>query len=66
MNDKSLLARWRFVRQQLSLWLIRVQTLHPTVRGCPEAQSRFMMSIANLNLLGIYDLLDDLIRYPPY
>ncbi|MBD1845429.1 hypothetical protein H6F89_18860 [Cyanobacteria bacterium FACHB-63] len=51
---------------QISPWVTLIRSSYQAIRGCPYGQSRLMMSIAKLNLLTIYDLLDDLIRYPPY
>lgn len=66
MNSKFLLVWGRFARLKLSPWLTLMRSSYQAIRGCPRGQSRWMMAIANLNLLPIYDLLDDLIRYPPY
>ncbi|GAP96295.1 hypothetical protein NIES2104_28300 [Leptolyngbya sp. NIES-2104] len=56
----------RFARRQLSPWFILIQSSHRAIRGCPNGRSRFMISLSKLNFSAIYDLLDDLIRYPPY
>ncbi|MGG6266872.1 hypothetical protein ACQ4M3_21525 [Leptolyngbya sp. AN03gr2] len=66
MNCKSLMVWGRFVRMQLSPWVTLIQSSHRAIQGCPKGRSRFMVSLTKLNLLAIYDLLDDLIRYPPY
>ncbi|MCU0552397.1 MAG: hypothetical protein MUC48_23955 [Leptolyngbya sp. Prado105] len=66
MNFKLLLVWSRFIRKQLSPWIALIQVSYRAIRGCPQGQSRFMKSIAKINLLTLYDLLDDLIRYPPY
>ena len=33
---------------------------------CDRAFSNLLIATAKLNLNGIYDILDDLIRFPPY
>ncbi|MBD1857747.1 MULTISPECIES: hypothetical protein [Leptolyngbya] len=66
MSSKSFSIWSRFLRLKLSPWLTLMRSSYRAIRGCPRGQSRWMMAIAKLNLLPIYDLLDDLIRYPPY
>ncbi|MBW4443104.1 MAG: hypothetical protein KME10_18065 [Plectolyngbya sp. WJT66-NPBG17] len=66
MNYKSLLIWRRFARMQLSPWLGLIRSSYQAFQGCPQGQTHLMMSITKLNLLTLYDLLDDLIQYPPY
>lgn len=66
MNCKSVAVWGRFARMQLSPWLMVIQSSHEAIQGTPQGQTRLMMSIAKLNLLSIYEILEDLIRYPPY
>ncbi|MBE9013299.1 hypothetical protein IQ250_24180 [Pseudanabaenaceae cyanobacterium LEGE 13415] len=66
MSCKSLAVWGRFARKQPSPWFVLIQSSYRAIRGCPNGRSRFMISLSKLNLLTLYDLLDDLIRYPPY
>ncbi|MEP0917340.1 hypothetical protein NC981_10950 [Leptolyngbya sp. DQ-M1] len=66
MSVKTFSVWIRFVRMQVSPWLTLIRAGYQALRGCSYARTHLMMSIAKLNLLTVYDLLDDLIRYPPY
>ncbi|MBD1824618.1 hypothetical protein H6F51_19300 [Cyanobacteria bacterium FACHB-DQ100] len=66
MNFKTFSVWVRFARMQLSPWFTLIQAGYQALRGCSYSRTRLMISIAKLNILTIYDLLDDLIRYPPY
>lgn len=66
MNCKSLLVWGRLARMQITPWLTLIKASYQVIQGCPQGQTRLMMSIVKLNFLIIYELLDDLIRYPPY
>ncbi len=67
---QTLLVRWRLVRLKLSHWiaLFAIAYRYVLVRDVDWAIVRFhfQLVLGKTNFNPVYDVLDDLIRFPPF
>jgi hypothetical protein len=67
---RTLLVRWRFVRLKLSHWLalFTIAYRYLVVRDVDFSivHFRFRLALGKTNFKPVYEMLDDLIKFPPY
>jgi hypothetical protein len=67
---RTLLVWWRWVRLKLSHWLALCAIVYRYVVvrdvDCLIVQFHFRLALGKTNFNSVYEVLDDLIRFPPY
>lgn len=68
MGWKRLIVWLRWFSCKTVAWRQFARTTIELIQAqdCSHARSRWFLSLNQINLIGIYEILEDLIRFPPY
>jgi hypothetical protein len=64
MFGRRALIWYRYIRIKFYFWLVLVNAIFRF--DCNDTEIYFRLALGRINFIAIYDILDDLIRFPLY
>jgi hypothetical protein len=70
MLCRKVLIWYRWIRFKAHVWLVLISLLHRYLHAGDidrtQVEFKLLFALGRINFVVIYDILDDLMRFPPY